>query len=102
MGFESRHVPDHSLLKCSIMLVGQNEQSPCKNSVPNVSYTKFDCGTIPLGFCEDESFLLSLNAKIQEISSSNSVQEEVNLLYNEFCGALKMKCFRNCHIHIKL
>ena len=58
-----------------------------------MSFTKFDCGTIPLGFCEDESFLLSLNEKVQEISSSNSVQEEVNLLYSEFCGALKNDFF---------
>ena len=27
MGFESRHVPDHSLLKCSIQLVGHENQS---------------------------------------------------------------------------
>ena len=58
MGFESKHVPGHSLLKCSITLVGQNEQSPCKNCVPGVSFTKCDCGTIPLGFCEDKSFFI--------------------------------------------
>ena len=56
MGFESRHVPDHSLLKCSIQLVGHENQS--KSSIPNVSSIKFDCGTIPPGFCDDESFLI--------------------------------------------
>ena len=54
MGFESRHVPDHSLLKCSIEVFGHENQNKC--NIPNVSSIKFDCGTIPPGFCEDENF----------------------------------------------
>ena len=54
MGFESRHVPDHSLLKCSIEVFGHENQNKC--NIPNVSSIKFDCGTIPPGFCEDEIF----------------------------------------------
>ena len=50
---------------------------------------KFDCGTIPPGFCEDENFLSSLDEKIQKIGSSNSMQNEVNLLYNDFCEIVK-------------
>ena len=94
MGFESRHVPDHSLLKCSIQLVGHENQS--KSSIPNVSSIKFDCGTIPPGFCDDESFLSSLNEKIQEISSSN-------LLYNDFCGVIRNEMLQKLpHRHIIL
>ena len=35
MGFESRHVPDYSLLKCSITLVGHESQN--KGSISNVT-----------------------------------------------------------------
>ena len=58
MDFESRHVLDHSLLKCSIELFGHENQDKC--NIPNVSSIK-DCGTIPPGFCEDEHFLSSLD-----------------------------------------
>ena len=54
VGYESRHVPDHSLLRRSIQLVGHENQS--KSSIPIVSSIKFDCGTIPPGFCDDVSF----------------------------------------------
>ena len=50
---------------------------------------KFDCGIIPPDFCEHESLLSSLNGKIHEIASASFVQEEVNLLYNEFCGIVR-------------
>ena len=101
VGYESRHVPDHSLLRCSIQLVGYENQS--KSSIPNVSSIKFDCGTIPPGFCDDVSFLLSLNEKIQEIGSSNSVQEEVNLLCSNFCGVLRNEMLQKLpHRHIIL
>ena len=56
---------------------------------PDVSAIKFDCGVIPPGFCEHESFLPLLNEKIHEIALSNSVQEEVNTLYSEFCGVVR-------------
>ena len=35
MSFESRHVPDHSLLKCSITLVGHESQN--KGSISNLT-----------------------------------------------------------------
>ena len=35
MGFESRHVPDHSLLKCNITLVGHESQN--KGSISNAT-----------------------------------------------------------------
>ena len=101
MGFESRHVPDHSLLKCSIEVFGHEKQNKC--NIPNVSSIKFDCGTIPPGFCEDENFLSSLDEKIQEIGSSNSMQNEVNLLCNDFCDIVKNEILQKLpHRHIVL
>ena len=44
MGFESRHVPDHSLLKCSIQLICYENGN--QNNV-------LDMSTIPQGFGED-------------------------------------------------
>ena len=101
VGFEFRHVPDHSLLKCSIEVFGHENQNKC--NIPNVSSIKFDCGTIPPGFCEDENFLSSLDEKIQKIGSSNSMQNEVNLLYNDFCEIVKNEMLQKLpHRHIVL
>ena len=45
----------------------------------------------------------SLNEKIQESGSSNSVQEEVNLLYSDFCGVLRNEMLQKLpHRHIIL
>ena len=52
--FELRHVTNHSLLKLSIQLIGYENKN--QRNLPDVSSIKFDCGVIPLSFCEHESF----------------------------------------------
>ena len=46
---------------------------------------------------------MSLNEKIQDIRSSNSVQEEVNLLNNDFCRVVRNEMLQKLpHRHIIL
>ena len=61
IGFESSHVPDHLLLKCSIQLMGYENKN--QSNMPDASSIKFDCGVIPPGFFEHERFLPLLNEK---------------------------------------
>ena len=87
---------DHALLSCTWNLSPVlGHVMPQNGSVDDVTFTKYDVTDIPSSFMKSDDMIMRVNLVIQKLEAEQVNQENMDMLYDEFCAELQKEMDAN-------
>ena len=87
-----RHMPDHNVIQWNMDISQYINIHMCNdmdNGVDATSYTRHVTSDVPDTILQDPFIMEQLHASILRIEHDNTTQQELNMMYDQFCEIIK-------------